>query len=82
MVFVFYQFNPSPLNFNPQGEEVIINTVYQSEYIELKESLEDNFKEKTLVVNQFLINENQELKEKINSLSEQEQNLRDRAKTG
>ncbi len=81
MVFVFYQFNPSPLNFNPQGEEVIINTVYQSEYIELKESLEDNFKEKTLVVNQFLINENQELKEKINSLSEQEQNLRDRAKT-
>jgi SSS family transporter len=81
MVFVFYQFNPSPLNFNPQVEEVIVNTVYQNEYIELKESLEDNFKEKTLVVNQFLINENQELKEKINSLSEQEQNLRDRAKT-
>ena len=81
MVFVFYQFNPSPINFNPQGEEVIVNTVYQNEYIELKESLEDNFKEKTLVVNQFLINENQELKDKINSLSEQEQNLRDRAKT-
>ena len=81
MVFVFYQFNPSPLNFNPQGEEVIVNTVYQNEYIELKESLKDNFKEKTLVVNQFLIKENQELKDKINSLSEQEQNLRDRAKT-
>ena len=81
MVFVFYQFNPSPLNFNPQVEKVIVNTVYQNEYIELKESLEDNFKEKTLVVNQFLINENQELKDKINSLSEQEQNLRDRAKT-
>ncbi len=81
MVFVFYQFNPSPLNFNPQGEEVIVNTVYQNEYIELKESLEDNFKEKTLVVNQFLINENQELRDKINSLSKQEQNLRDRAKT-
>ena len=81
MVFVFYQFNPSPLNFNPQGEEVIVNTVYQNEYIELKESLEDNFKEKTLVVNEFLISENQELKDKINNLSEQEQNLRDRAKT-
>ena len=81
MGFVFYQFNPSPLNFNPQGEEVIVNTVYQNEYIELKESLEDNFKEKTLVVNEFLISENQELKDKINNLSEQEQNLRDRAKT-
>ena len=81
MVFVFYQFNPSPINFNPQGEEVIFNTVYQNEYIELKESLEDNFKEKTLVVNEFLISENQELKDKINNLSEQEQNLRDRAKT-
>ena len=81
MVFVFYQFNPSPINFNPQGEEVIFNTVYQNEYIELKESLEDNFKEKTLVVNEFLISENQELKNKINNLSEQEQNLRDRVKT-
>ena len=54
MVFVFYQFSPSPLNFNPQGKEVIVNTVYQNEYIELKESLDNNFKEKTLVVNQFL----------------------------
>ena len=81
MVFVFYQFNPSPINFNPQGEEVIFNTVYQNEYIELKESLEDNFKEKTLVVNEFLISENQELKNKINNLSEQAQNLRARAKT-
>ena len=81
MVFVFYQFNPSPINFNPQGEEVIFNTVYQYEYIELKESLEDNFKEKTLAVNEFLISENQELKDKIKNLSEQEQNLRDRAKT-
>ena len=80
MVFVFYQFNPSPINFNPQGEEVIFNTVYQDEYIELKESLEDNFKEKTLVVNEFLISESQELKDKINNLSEQEQYLRDRAK--
>ena len=80
MVFVFYQFNPSPINFNPQGEEVIFNTVYQNEYIELKESLEDNFKEKTLVVNEFLISESQELKDKINNLSEQEQYLRDRAK--
>ena len=80
MVFVFYQFNPSPINFNPQGEEVIFNTVYQNEYIELKESLEENFKEKTLVFNEFLISENQELKDKINNLGEQEQYLRDRAK--
>ena len=80
MVFVFYQFNQSPINLNPQEEEVIFNTVYQNEYIELKESLEDNFKEKTLVVNEFLISESQELKDKINNLSEQEQYLRDRAK--
>ena len=80
MVFIFYQFNPPPINFNPQGKEVIFNTVYQNEYIELKESLEDNFKEKTLVVNEFLISESQELKDKINNLSEQEQYLRDRAK--
>ena len=35
MVFVFYQFNPSPINFNPQGEEVIFNTVYQLSLIHI-----------------------------------------------
>ena len=37
MVFVFYQFNPSPLNFNPQGKIIISNSSYENEYKQLEE---------------------------------------------
>ncbi|MDT0294974.1 sodium:solute symporter [Mesonia ostreae] len=39
MVFVFYQYNPSPLNFNPVSTQVIENSSYQNEYRELQEEL-------------------------------------------
>jgi len=80
MVFVFYQFNPSPLNFNPQSAKVISNTSFQDEYSQLEENLKNNFEEKTLILNEFLISKNIELKNKINDLSEEEKNLRERAK--
>lgn len=39
MVFVFYQFNPAPLNFNPEAEEAVLNSTYAEEYRTLQESL-------------------------------------------
>ena len=36
MVFVFYQFNASPLNFNPAATEVVKNSVYAEEYLALE----------------------------------------------
>ncbi|MEM9686022.1 MAG: sodium:solute symporter [Bacteroidota bacterium] len=39
MVFVFYQFNPSPLNFNPEAEKAVLNSTYAEEYRTLQESL-------------------------------------------
>jgi Na+/proline symporter len=35
MVFVFYQFNPSPLNFNPGANEAVLKSNYIAEYQEL-----------------------------------------------
>ncbi len=32
MVFVFYQFNPTPLNFNPAATEAVYNSVYAEDY--------------------------------------------------
>ena len=64
MVFVFYQYNPSPLNFNPQAAKVVSDTSFQDEYIQLEENLKNNFEEKTLILNEFLITENLELKNK------------------
>ena len=36
MVFVFYQFNASPLNFNPKANEAIANSEYIAEYQQLE----------------------------------------------
>lgn len=35
MVFVFYQFNQSPLNFNPAAQEAVLSSEYSGEYEEL-----------------------------------------------
>ncbi len=32
MVFVFYQFNPTPLNFNPAATEAVHNSAYANDY--------------------------------------------------
>lgn len=32
MVFVFYQFNAAPLNFNPKANEAVLNSPFASEY--------------------------------------------------
>jgi len=38
MVFVFYQFNPSPLNFNPGANEAVSKSTYRTEYHALTEA--------------------------------------------
>ena len=36
MVFVFYQFNASPLNFNPAADAAVKNSIYSEQYKELQ----------------------------------------------
>ena len=36
MVFVFYQFNASPLNFNPKAKEEVVKSEYAAEYQQLE----------------------------------------------
>src|SRR5690606_15743844 len=36
MVFVFYQFNQSPINFNPAAEQVMIDSEYSGAYQDLE----------------------------------------------
>ena len=38
MVFVFYQFNASPLNFNPAATSAVYNSDYSKEYKILEEN--------------------------------------------
>ncbi len=41
MVFVFYQFNDSPLNFNPAASRAVTASPYASEYEDLEQELEE-----------------------------------------
>ena len=80
MVFVFYQFNPSPLNFNPQGKIIISNSSYENEYKQLEENLQKNFDERTFILNDILSKDKIEVKEKIDNLNYEEKIIRNRAK--
>ena len=78
MVFVFYQFNASPLNFNPKAQEAIINSQYVSEY----KVLEDRHKEieaekKTLILSGIT----ETNKPKLQALNEEDLKLKQEAKT-
>lgn len=79
MVFLFYQFNSSPLNFNPIAEKAVVNSAYSTQYEELEEAQQQNFEVKQEVLMQYAVaNEFQkaELQKEISVLNEKEQNLR------
>lgn len=56
MVFVFYQFNASPINFNPATENVIVSSQYADEYKSLQEEQERIFNNKKDVIKSYAKN--------------------------
>ncbi|WP_231717814.1 sodium:solute symporter [Nonlabens sp. YIK11] len=59
MVFVFYQFNSTPLNFNPAAEKAVLESEYASDYIELQQahtSILQEKQEKQIVYGKLLEN--------------------------
>jgi len=81
MVFVFYQFNTSPLNFNPAATEIVKNSEYAEEYLTLERKHQDiemlksetNLSYGKDLTNKVLLN-------KIQELNTREINNRERAK--
>lgn len=53
MVFVFYQYNPSPLNFNPAATEAVMSSEYAKDYAILQEGQEKLEAEKKMAQNKF-----------------------------
>ena len=54
MVFVFYQFNSSPINFNPQSINTINNSTYEKDYNTLQNELNNIFNEKQYKINNYV----------------------------
>lgn len=64
MVFVFYQFNASPLNFNPKAREAVVKTSYANEYLSLEKKHQELEKDKfALLLNDQVIDKKPRLKE-------------------
>ena len=64
MVFVFYQFNGSPLNFNPTVNDAIANSKYISEYQELEaEHIQIESAKKLLFIDGFQLEEKQQIQD-------------------
>jgi len=85
MVFVFFQFNPVPLNFNPNNKIIIEKSQYKNEYHSLEKKL-DALSEDKKVINLLYIDQlNQDydnpiLRKELVAISNKEKDLRDRAK--
>ena len=82
MVFVFYQFNASPLNFNPTATEIVKNSEYSKEY----EQLEIKHKDLELLKSEVNLKygndlDNAELVKEIQHLNLLEKENRESAKT-
>ena len=85
MVFVFFQFNPVPLNFNPNNKIIIEKSSYKDSYHKLEKQLVDLSEEKKEFNLLYIdhLNENYDnpiLRKKLIALSEKEKDLREQAK--
>ena len=85
MVFVFFQFNPVPLNFNPNNKIVIEKSAFKEEYHVLEKKLEKLSEDKKVINLLYIEQLNQDydnpiLRKELVTLSNKEKDLRDRAK--
>jgi Na+/proline symporter len=85
MVFVFFQFNPVPLNFNPNNKILIEHSKYKNDYTKLETKLNALAEEKKeynlLYIDHLNQNfDNPILRNKLKELAGREKDLRDQAK--
>jgi Na+/proline symporter len=85
MVFVFFQFNPVPLNFNPNNKAIIEKSAFKKEYHSLEKQLEALSEDKKVINLLYIDQLNQDydnpiLRKELVGLSSKEKDLRDRAK--
>ena len=82
MVFVFYQFNPTPLHFNPESKKAIESSTYVSQYAELEDAHSEIEKEKSILQLQLAANPEEIIhKERIKDLEDLDKNVRMEAKS-
>ncbi|WP_138434182.1 sodium:solute symporter [Winogradskyella algicola] len=80
MVFVFYQFNPSPLNFIDKSTETVLASEYGNEYRALQDKQAELFDMKQRLSLAYAKNENPELKQQLFQIDSIEKTYRHNSK--
>jgi SSS family solute:Na+ symporter len=80
MVFVFYQFNQAPVNFNPLATEVVLNSEYADEYRALQREQTKIFNDKQAIISNFIHSKNENTANYIAMANEANDDLRNEAK--
>lgn len=86
MVFVFYQFEQAPLNFNPAATEAVDNSSYKQEYDQLEDQLKKVHTQKKTAAYRFSAfserdgSEKEMLQSRVRELNLEEDQLREEAK--
>jgi SSS family transporter len=81
MVFVFYQFNESPVNFNPIAIEQVNNSKYSEEFQAIQSEQEKIFTDKQLIINKYLETGDAKYKDYIAMANQADIEVREEAKT-
>ena len=87
MVFVFYQYNPSPLNFNPAATSAVLQSELSEDYQQLEMAHRELEKDKKMAQDAFAdaielkeYNGTIEARERILTINQKEQNNREAAR--
>ncbi|GAA4237419.1 hypothetical protein GCM10022291_24170 [Postechiella marina] len=80
MVFVFYQFNEAPVNFNPTATQVVLNSKYADQYKTLQDEQKAIFNDKQALIKSFIKSSTPEASKYIALANEANDDLRDEAK--
>ena len=80
MVFVFYQFNEAPVNFNPTATELVLNSEYAEDFKTLQKEQTTIFNDKQKIIQSFIDSENKEASKYIAIANEANDELRQEAR--
>ncbi|APY12662.1 sodium:solute symporter [Seonamhaeicola sp. S2-3] len=80
MVFVFYQFNEAPVNFNPTATEMILNSDYADDFKALQEEQKSIFNDKQKIIHSFINNTHDKAAQYIAFANEANDDIRNEAK--
>ncbi|WP_431135406.1 sodium:solute symporter [Psychroserpens mesophilus] len=76
MVFVFYQFNQAPVNFNPTATDVVLNSEYAQEYKTIQKQQQLIFEDKQVLISAFVQSKDKDLSKEIAALNASNDKLR------